>query len=113
MLEVFQHFVLDFDQTFPNLPHISGRFVITKTICESEAVSRSVYHVPLLGPHLTLLIFSAGPVHRRGHFGCHPAPGRHEGLQDDCGHQQGPGGAHLPGMCNQRPRIHEQKNSKV
>lgn len=30
----------------------------------------------------------AGPVHRRRHLGSHPAPGRHEGLQDHRCHQQ-------------------------
>jgi hypothetical protein len=38
-----------------------------------------------------------GPVYRRGHFRCHPAPGRHEGLEGHRGHQQGRGSADLPG----------------
>ena len=40
-------------------------------------------------------------LHRLRHLGCHPAPGRDEGLQEHHRHQQGPGGADLLGG---RPR---------
>ena len=39
----------------------------------------------------------AAAVHRRGHLGRDPASGGHEGLEGDRGHQQGRGGADLPG----------------
>ena len=34
-------------------------------------------------------IVAPEPVHRGGHLRCHPAPGRHEGLQGHRRHQQG------------------------
>ena len=39
----------------------------------------------------------AQALHRRRHLRRHPAPRRHEGLEDHRRHQQGPRGAHLPG----------------
>ncbi|MEY9198393.1 electron transfer flavoprotein alpha subunit [Sinorhizobium fredii] len=43
------------------------------------------------------------PLHRLRHFRRHPAPRRHEGFEGDRRHQQGRGGADLPGR-RLRPR---------
>jgi hypothetical protein len=43
----------------------------------------------------------ADRLHRCGHLRCHPAPGRHEGLQEHHRHQQGSRG---PDLLGRRPR---------